>query len=145
MLTLVSAGVQIYGVGRSREAQTMKLSIALISLAGLLVAPLVAQSGRALIVQTNSAGDSVMLIDPATDKIVAEVPEAEVVHGAAAAPDGSRLYLSNESTNTLDIVDTKTMRIRKKIPLTDAPTTSRFTRTATASTWRSRYRTAGSM
>ena len=48
----------------------MKLSIAVISLAGLLVAPLVAQSGRALIVQTNSAGDSVMLIDPATDKIV---------------------------------------------------------------------------
>ena len=76
----------------------MKLSIAVISLAGLLVAPLVAQSSRALIVQTNSAGDSVTLIDPATDKIVAEIPEAEVVHGAAAAPDGSRLYLTNEAT-----------------------------------------------
>lgn len=99
----------------------MKLSIAVIGLTGLLAAPLVAQSARTLIVQTNSAGDSVMFIDPASDTIVAEIPEAEVVHGVAAAPDGSRLYLSNESTTTLDIVETKTMRIRKKIPLTGRP------------------------
>lgn len=99
----------------------MKLSIAVFTLAGLFAATLVAQSGRALIVQTNSAGDSVMLIDPATDKIVAEIPEAEVIHGAAAAPDGSRLYLSNEALNTLDVVETKTLRIAKRIPLSDRP------------------------
>ena len=39
----------------------------------------------------------------------------------AAAPDGSRLYLSNESTATLDIVDAKTLKITKKIPLTGQP------------------------
>jgi YVTN family beta-propeller protein len=77
-----------------------------------------AQTGKVFIVQTNSAGDSVHLIDPTTDKIVAEIPDAEVIHGVAAAPDGSRLYLSNESTDTLDIVDVNTLRIRKKIPLT---------------------------
>jgi YVTN family beta-propeller protein len=77
-----------------------------------------AQSGKVFIVQTNSAGDSVHLIDPATDKIVAEIPDAEVIHGVAVAPDGSRFYLSNESTDSLDIVDVKTLRIRKKIPLT---------------------------
>src|SRR4026209_1981833 len=101
MLTLVSGGVQIYGFRRSRRLQTMKLSIAVLSLAGLLAAPPVAPSGRAAIVQTNSAGDSVTLIDPATDKIVAEIPEVEVIHGAAAAPDGSRLYLSNEALSTV--------------------------------------------
>jgi YVTN family beta-propeller protein len=94
---------------------------------GLLVAPvllslpLVAQTGRPIIIQTNSAGDSVHLIDPATDKIVGEIPDAEVIHGVAAAPDGSRLYLSNESTATLDIVDTGTLKITKKIPLTGPP------------------------
>ena len=82
---------------------------------------LAAQAGRTVIVQTNSAGDSVHLIDPATDKIVAEIPDAEVIHGVAAAPDGTRLYLSNESTTTLDIVDAKTLRISKKIPLTSHP------------------------
>ena len=62
-----------------------------------------AQAGKAFIVQTNSAGDSIHLIDPATDKIVAEIPDEEVVHGIAAAPDGSRFYATNESTITLDV------------------------------------------
>lgn len=95
--------------------------IGLLLLAVSLAIPLAAQTRRAVIVQTNSAGDSVHLIDPASDTIVGEIPDAEVVHGAAAAPDGSRLYLSNESTATLDIVDAKTLRITKKIPLTGNP------------------------
>jgi YVTN family beta-propeller protein len=94
---------------------------------GLLVAPalvalpLFAQAGRPIIVQTNSAGDSVHLIDPATDTIVGEIPDAEVIHGVAAAPDGSRLYMSDESTATLDVVDVNTLKITKKIPLTGPP------------------------
>ena len=86
-----------------------------------LALPMAAQTRRPVIVQTNSAGDSVHLIDAATDTVVAEIPDAEVIHGAAAAPDGSRLYLSNESTTTLDIVDAKTLKITKKIPLTGHP------------------------
>ena len=95
--------------------------VCLLLLPILLVIPLTAQTGRTVIVQTNSAGDSVHLIDPVSDTIVAEIPDAEVIHGAAAAPDGTRLYLSNESTATLDIVDAKTLRITKKIPLTGQP------------------------
>src|SRR3972149_5038951 len=75
----------------------------------MLAIPLAAQTTRTVIIQTNSAGDSVHLIDPATDTIVGEIPDAEVIHGVAAAPDGSRLYLSNESTTTLDVVDAKTL------------------------------------
>ena len=41
------------------------------------------------IVQTNAAGDNVHLIDPATNRIVAEITGVEVIHGVAAAPDGS--------------------------------------------------------
>jgi YVTN family beta-propeller protein len=93
--------------------------IALLALVSF--SPSLAAQGRVVIVQTNSAGDSVHLIDPATDKIVGEIPDAEVIHGVAAAPDGSRLYLSNESTATLDVVDAKTLRITKKIPLTGPP------------------------
>jgi len=99
----------------------MKYSLALVTFGALLAVPLAGQSGKVYIVQTNSAGDSVSLIDPATDKVVAEVPEAEVIHGAAVAPDGSRLYLSDEALDTVDIVETKTMRITKRIPLTGRP------------------------
>ena len=106
---------------RTRAVHRAVLGIGLLALPALLVPPLTAQSGRAVIVQTNSAGDSVHLIDPSTDKIVGEIPDAEVIHGVAAAPDGSRFYLSNESTATLDVVDARTLRITKKIPLTGGP------------------------
>jgi YVTN family beta-propeller protein len=99
----------------------MKFSITVLTFGALLALPLTAQTGRVVIVQTNSAGDNVSLIDPVTDRIVAEIPDAEVIHGAAAAPDGSRLYLSNESLATLDVVDTRTLKITKRIPLTGGP------------------------
>src|SRR5437867_2991530 len=63
------------------------------------------------IVQTNSAGDGVDLIDPATNTVVARIEGIEVNHGAAAAPDGSRLYITNESQSSLDIVDARTLKV----------------------------------
>src|SRR5438309_10033170 len=84
---------------------------------GLLLAlPLAASTIR--IIQTNSAGDNVHIIDPATDKVVGEISGIEVNHGAAAAPDGGRYYISNEAESTLDVVDAKTLKITRNIPLT---------------------------
>jgi len=107
-------------VAEIRRHRVLSLGVGLLALA-FSTSPASAQTARPFIVQTNSAGDSVMLIDPTNDRIVAEIPDEEVIHGAAAAPDGSRLYLSNESTDTLDIVDTKTLRVLKKIPLSGHP------------------------
>src|SRR5262249_11155583 len=76
---------------------------------------------HARIIQTNAAGDNVHIIDPATNKVVGEINGIEVGHGAAAAPDGSRLYVSNESESTLDVVDGRTLRVTNKIPLSGHP------------------------
>jgi len=73
------------------------------------------------IVQTNAAGDSVMLIDPVTNKVVGEIGGIEVNHGAAAAPDGRHLYVTNEAESTLDVADLKTLKVIKHIPLTNHP------------------------
>jgi len=73
------------------------------------------------IVQTNSAGDAVSLIDPATNKVVAEIKNIEVNHGAAAAPDGSRLYVTDEADSTLDFVDAKKLAVGKRVPLSGHP------------------------
>ena len=99
----------------------MKHLLAFVTFGALLTIPLAGQSGKVYIVQTNSAGDSVSLIDPTADKVVAEVPGVEVIHGAAAAPDGSRLYLSDEALDTVDVIDTTTMKVIKRIPLTGRP------------------------
>ena len=73
------------------------------------------------IIQTNSAGDDVSIIDPATNKVVGVIRGIEVNHGAAAAPDGSRYYISDEGESTLDIVNAKTLQVTKKIPLSGHP------------------------
>jgi YVTN family beta-propeller protein len=87
---------------------------------GLLLAlPLAANSVR--IIQTNSAGDDVSIIDPATNKVVGTIHGIEVNHGAAAAPDGSRFYISNEDRSTLDVVDAKSLQVTKSIKLTGHP------------------------
>ena len=85
----------------------------------LLALPLAASTVR--IIQTNSAGDNVSIIDPATNKVVGTISGIEVNHGAAAAPDGSRYYISNEGRSTLDVVDTKTLKITRSIPLSGHP------------------------
>jgi YVTN family beta-propeller protein len=73
------------------------------------------------IVQTNSQGDNIHLIDPATNQIVGEIKGVPINHGAAAAPDGSRFYFSSEAEQTLHVVDGKTLQVTKKIPLTGRP------------------------
>jgi YVTN family beta-propeller protein len=73
------------------------------------------------ILQTNSQGDNIHLIDPATHAIVGEIKGVPINHGAAAAPDGSRFYFSSEAEQTLHVVDGKTLQVTKKIPLTGRP------------------------
>jgi YVTN family beta-propeller protein len=85
----------------------------------LLALPLAASTVR--IVQTNSAGDNVSIIDPATNKVVGVIEGIEVNHGAAVAPDGSRYYISDEGDSTLDVVDSKTLKVTKRIPLSGHP------------------------
>ena len=89
----------------------------------LLVAlsPALAQSRQVRIVQTNSGDDSIHLIDPATNAIVGEIRGVPINHGAAAAPDGSRLYFSSEAERVLAVVDAKTRQITKKVELTGRP------------------------
>jgi len=76
---------------------------------------------KVVIVQTNSAGDNVHIIDPETNKVIGQIDGIEVNHGAAIAPDGSRIYISDEALSTLDVVDGKTLKVIKQIPLSGHP------------------------
>ena len=80
-----------------------------------------AAANKVVIVQTNSAGDNVHVIDPETNKVIGEIEGIEVNHGAAIAPDGSRIYVSDEALSTLDVVDAKTLKVIKKVPLSGHP------------------------
>jgi YVTN family beta-propeller protein len=92
---------------------------------GLALAALAASpptwAGTALIYVTNSAGDSIHVIDPATNKVVQEIKGVEAAHGIAPAPDGSRVYVSNEADTTLDVFDRGSGSLVKKVPLSNHP------------------------
>jgi len=90
-----------------------------IGLPVLIALPLAA--GTVRIIQTNSAGDEVSVIDPISNKVVGIIHGIEVNHGAASAPDGSHYYISNEAESTLDVVDTKTFKVTNSIKLSGHP------------------------
>ena len=94
-------------------------SLFLISLFMAAVVPMAAQ--KPVIIQTNSAGDNIHLIDPSTNRVAAVINGIEVNHGAAGAPDGSRFYFTNEAQHTVDIVDSMTLKVTKQIALSNRP------------------------
>ena len=95
----------------------MRAVIAVVAILALSDAAL----AQVRVLQTNSQGDNIHLIDPATNQIVGEIKGIPINHGAAAAPDGSRFYFSSEAEQTLHVVDGKTLQTVKKIPLTARP------------------------
>ena len=88
-------------------------------LSALLALPLAGASVR--VYQTNSAGDTVDVIDPATNKIVLQVKGIEAAHGVAFSPDGTRAYITCEADNTLWTTDTRTGKLLGKVPLSGHP------------------------
>ena len=80
----------------------------------LFAAPLTAQ---VRIIQTNSGSDTIHLIDPVANTVVGEIKGVPVNHGAAAAPDGSRLYFSSEAERVLAVVDSATRQIDQENPV----------------------------
>jgi YVTN family beta-propeller protein len=80
-----------------------------------------AQQSKLRIVQTNSAGDNIHIIDAGTNRVMGEIKGIEAPHGVTVAPDGSRIYVSEEAGDTLVVLDGKTLRETKRIPLSGTP------------------------
>ena len=87
----------------------------------LVLAPMPAWAATVRVYITNSAGDSIHVIDPATNKVVQQIKGVEGAHGIAFSPDGSRVYVSNEVDSTLDVFDRKTGKLIKKVALSAHP------------------------
>ena len=80
-----------------------------------------AMAAQLRIIQTNFAGDTIHIIDPATNKVVAKIDGVEAIHGITVAPDGSRIYVSEEGNNTVMVIDGKTLKVTKTIALSGNP------------------------
>ena len=95
--------------------------LAVLAAIAALVIPVAAAAQTVRIVQTNSAGDNVHVIDPLTNTVVGEITGIERAHGATPSPDGKKLYVANESDDTVDIVDMETLKVVKQVELIGRP------------------------
>ncbi len=91
------------------------LSLFLVPLAGLMPAAPVK------IYVANSDDDHISVIDPALDKVVANIPVSANPHGIVPSPDKKRFYVSSESKDVLDVVDRQTDTILRSIPIGRRP------------------------
>jgi YVTN family beta-propeller protein len=74
-----------------------------------------------LIYVTNSAADTIDVVEPVTNKVVQVIRGIELPHGINFSPDGTRVYVSNESESVLDVVDRASGKITNKIELSARP------------------------
>lgn len=87
-----------------------------------------AQTLKPRILQTNGAGDTISVIDPATDKVIGEITGIEQSHGVQASADGSRIFVTCEDDATVVAIDGKTLKEIKRIPLSGGPHNLAFVR-----------------
>ena len=65
----------------------------------------------------NGFGDSVSVIDAATDKVLRTIPVGRYPRAMALSPRGHKLYVVNEFSNDVSVIDTTTDSILGTIPV----------------------------
>src|SRR5713101_10023126 len=81
----------------------------------LAAVPLVAATARIYV--TNRGGTTISVIDPATNQGVETIRDIESPEVVRFSLDGSRLNIDTTSKDVLDVMDRKTEKIIKKVPL----------------------------
>jgi YVTN family beta-propeller protein len=81
----------------------------------LLAMPLAAASSRIYV--ANTAGTSVSVIDTAKNKVVQQITGIQVPEGVAVSPDGKRVYITQFPEKILTVVDRKTGKKIKEVPV----------------------------
>jgi YVTN family beta-propeller protein len=73
------------------------------------------------ILQSNNAGDIHHIIDPTINRVVGIIRGCPHAHNLTVHPDGLYYYCANEQDKTVDVFDTKTLKLVQQIPLSERP------------------------
>ncbi len=81
----------------------------------MLAAPLAAATSRVYV--TNHAGRTISVVDTATNKVVQELKDVEVPEAVDFSADGKTVFVSTGAEDFLRVLDRKTGKLIKKVPL----------------------------
>ncbi|MFE9889229.1 Ig-like domain repeat protein, partial [Streptomyces scopuliridis] len=70
---------------------------------------------------TNSGGNSISVIDTATNTVTATIPVGSTPLGVAITPDGLRAYVINSGGNSVSVINTVTNAVIATIPVGSTP------------------------
>jgi YVTN family beta-propeller protein len=73
------------------------------------------------ILQSNNAGNIHHIIDPTINRVVGLIRGCPHAHNLTTHPDGLYYYCANEQDKTVDVFDTKTLKLIQQIPLSERP------------------------
>ena len=73
------------------------------------------------ILQSNNAGNIHHIIDPTTNRVTGLIRGCPNPHNLTVHPDGLYYYCSNETEDTVDVFDTRTLQLVMQIPLSGNP------------------------
>jgi YVTN family beta-propeller protein len=76
---------------------------------------------RSKLYVTNSAGESIHVIDLATFKVVHEIKTGERPHGAAVSADGQKFFTTMEADQKMLVIDTRSDQVVSSIALSGLP------------------------
>ena len=78
-------------------------------------------SSSALVYVTNRAGNTLDVLDTSTNQVVQVIHDIELPHGVGFSAHGSRVHLSTDAKDMLDVVDRQSTAILEKIWLSRRP------------------------
>jgi YVTN family beta-propeller protein len=84
---------------------------------GILFVAIPLAAGTVRIYVTNRGGTTIDVIDPAKNAVVETIRGIESPEVVRFSPDGSRLYIATRAEDVLDVMDRKSGKIIKKVPL----------------------------
>ena len=111
-------------------ARLIGLMFGIVAGLGLVASPAAAQqvprldsyNGVAVrILQSNNAGSTHHIIDPAINRVVGIITGCPHAHNLTLHPDSLYYYCANEQDKTVDVFDTKTLKLVKQIALSERP------------------------
>src|SRR5688572_32595178 len=111
-------------------ARLIGRALAIVSVLVLVASPLAGQqvprldsyNGVAVrILQSNNAGNTHHIIDPTINRVVGIIKGCPHAHNLTLHPDGLYYYCANEQDKTVDVFDTKTLKLVQQIPLSERP------------------------
>jgi len=113
-------------MARFQVGQALQVACGVVLVAGLAEAQgvprLDSYNGVAVrILQSNNAGNIHHIIDPTINRVVGIIRGCPHAHNLTTHPDGLYYYCANEQDKTVDVFDTKTLKLVQQIKLSERP------------------------